>query len=302
MPEAKGPSLTAGALEGLTCMQHYRFLTIPQFARITKVSYVYATRVLREMEQRRVVGYFGYTSIPGQGKTPKVYFLTRRCYEWLVNESNLPAEIIGPFHDLHREFSWTPQMYHRLRILDCFIAIERAVRDLEHLELIDTKLEYRRSKGNWERETADHVDDREVAENRIVPDGAFVLGNRQTGRRGLFLLEMDMGTERITVRSSSDKRAIIRGKFEQYDRHLRSGRFVAKYASAGEFGFFTLLFVTLTWDRIENIRAAVSNMQQDLHAYYRLTTLNAAVDDFVGSIWKSRDARDNLTYALVQQP
>jgi Replication-relaxation len=219
-----------------------------------------------------------------------------------VNESNLPAETIGPFHDVHREFSWTPQMYHRLRILDCFIALELAVRNRGHLELVDTWLEYRRRKGTMERETTDYIDDREIAENRIVPDGAFVLGNLQTGRRGLFLLEMDMGTERITVRASSDKRATIRGKFEQYDRYLKSGRFVAKYASAGDFGFFTLLFVTLAADRVENIRTAVSDMQQELHAYYRLTTLDAAVNDFVCSIWKSRDVRDNLTYALVQQP
>jgi hypothetical protein len=219
-----------------------------------------------------------------------------------VNESELPAETIGPFHDVHREFSWSPQMYHRLRILDCYIALELSVRDRGHLELVDTWLEYRRRKGTVERETTDYVADRGGAENRIVPDGAFVLENLQTGRRGLFLLEMDMGTERITVRASSDKRATIRGKFEQYDRYLKSGRFVAKYASAGDFGFFTLLFVTLTWDRIENIRAAVSDLSQELHPYYRLTTLDAAVDDFVGSVWKSRDVRDSLTYALVQQP
>ena len=74
MPIAKGLGLTAGALAGFSSMQQYRFLTIPQFALIVKVTYDYAARVLHEMEHRRVVGYFGYTSIPGQGKTPKVYF------------------------------------------------------------------------------------------------------------------------------------------------------------------------------------------------------------------------------------
>jgi protein involved in plasmid replication-relaxation len=83
-------------------------------------------------------------------------------------------------------------MYHRLRILDCFIALEIAVRKRGHLELFDTWLEYRRRKGTMERETTDYVADRGVAENRIVPDGAFVLENLQTGRRGLFLLEIDM--------------------------------------------------------------------------------------------------------------
>jgi hypothetical protein len=119
MPGAKGLSLTPGTLVGLSCMQQYRFLTIPQFAKMTKVSYAYATRVLRKMEQRRIVGYFGYTSIPGQGKTPKIYFLTRRGYDWLLSESD-GTEEIGPFRDVHREFTWTPQMYHRIRLLIVF--------------------------------------------------------------------------------------------------------------------------------------------------------------------------------------
>src|SRR3954451_7588851 len=105
MPGVKGLSLTSGTLDGLSCMQQYRFLTIPQFAKMTKVSYAYATLVLRTMEQRRIIGYFGYTSIPGQGKTPKVYFLTRRGYDWLLSESDGTEEEIGPFHATWR-WSW----------------------------------------------------------------------------------------------------------------------------------------------------------------------------------------------------
>jgi len=111
---------------------------------------------------------------------------------------------------------------------------------------------------------------------------------------------MDMGTERMTIRASRDKRATIREKFEQYDWYLQSSRFAAKHASIGNSGFFTLLFVALIWDRIENIRTGVSNVKRGLHPY--LTTLDVAVNDFVGSIWKSRDVRDSLSYALVQQP
>jgi Replication-relaxation len=302
MVRGRGLSLTAGMLTGLVAMHKYRILAIPQFARISGVSYKYAAAELLDLERRGIIGYLGYTSLPGQGKTPKVYFLTRRGFAYLANEMAVSTEEVKAFREVSTELAWTPQMYHRLRILDCFIALELAVREQGHLAVVDTKLEYRRRKGAMERETPDYVDDREMAENRIVPDGAFVLENLQTGRRGLFLLEMDMGTERITFRASRDKRATIRGKFEQYDRYLKSGRFAAKYADWGDFSFCTILFVTLTWDRIENIRAAVSDLPQKLHPYYRLTTLDAAVNDFVGAIWKSRNVRDSLSYALVQQP
>src|SRR4051812_17883749 len=217
MPQRKGLSLTPGALAGLACMQRYRFLTIPQFARIAQITRRHAAEVLRHMEQRRIIGYFGYTSIPGQGRTPKVYFLTRRGYEWLVNESDLSAETIGPFHDVHREFSWSPQMYHRLALLDCFIALEVALHTQPHLALVRTFLEYRRVKGTHLRETTDYMTHQALPEQRIVPDGAFVLGNPETGLRALFFLEMDMETERLTVSGSRDLRATIRGKFEQYD-------------------------------------------------------------------------------------
>jgi hypothetical protein len=226
VPPAKGLALTHGTLAGLACMHKYRFLTIQQFARYTAVRYDHAAEKLRKLENRRVVGYFGYTGIPGHGKTPKVYFLTRRGYDWLINESDGAEDEIGAFRDVHREFTWTPQMYHRLRLLDLFIGLEIAVRRRPHLHLVRTLLEYRRVRGTHTRETTDYVTDIPVPENRIVPDGAFVLANRETGRQALFFVEMDMGTERITSAESRDQRATILLKFQQYDRYLTSGLLV----------------------------------------------------------------------------
>src|SRR6185369_14533303 len=118
-------------------------------------------------------------------------------------------------------------------------------------------------------------------------------------QRGLFFVEMDMGTERITAPKSLDPRATIRGKFEQYDRYLTSGRFVKDYRGYGDLGFFVVLFVTTIPERIDNIRAAVSDLPQNLHAYYHLTTLGEAERDFLGPIWKSRDQKDTVLHALV---
>jgi hypothetical protein len=298
----KGLTLTEGTLTALLCMQKYRFLSIRQFARLTGNRYDHAAETLREMENRRLLGYFGYTSIPGHGRTPKIYFLTKHGFAWLVNESNLSGAEIGTFHDVHHEFTWTAQMYHRLRLLDCFIALEVGVKARTHLEINRTFLEYLRIKGTYARETTDHVAAPEISANRIVPDGAFILENREKDRSGLFFVEMDMGTERVTAPRSSDHRATIRGKFEQYDKYLTSGRFVQTYSAFGEFGFFVLLFVTTKPEHIDNIRAAVSDLPENLHAYYNLTTLAAAEEDFLGPIWKTRDEKDTLLHALVSDP
>jgi hypothetical protein len=78
MLRGKGLSLTAGTLTGLVAMHKYRILAIPQFARISGLAYKHAAEVLLDLERRGMIGYLGYTSIPGHGKTPKIYFLTRR--------------------------------------------------------------------------------------------------------------------------------------------------------------------------------------------------------------------------------
>jgi Replication-relaxation len=153
-------------------------------------------------------------------------------------------------------------MYHRLRLLDLVISLETQVRRRPHLELIETFIEYRRIKSTHQRETSDYVAEPNTAETRIVPDGAFVLENRETSRRGLFFLEMDMGSERIVAKASQDLRATVTGKMQQYDRYLTSGRFAKRYDSLGEFTLATILFVTYGKPRIEAIRLACAPLSR----------------------------------------
>jgi hypothetical protein len=53
------------------------------------------------------------------------------------------------------------------------------------------------------RETTDFVSDEEVSDNKFVPDAVFILENVETKKRGLYFLEMDLGTEQIASRSDS---------------------------------------------------------------------------------------------------
>ena len=85
--KAKGRTLSEGALIGLLYMHRYRFLTIAQFARIAAFSAYHAGEVLRDFERWGYIGYFGNVFIPAQGKTPKVYYLTRKGFEAIRSES-----------------------------------------------------------------------------------------------------------------------------------------------------------------------------------------------------------------------
>ena len=133
-----------------------------------------------------------------------------------------------------------------------------------------------------------------------MPDAAFVLENIESKERGLFFVEMDMATERIVSRITREDRITLHHKISQYDRYLVSGRFAQTYAPYGAFGFFTLLFVTLGAERIENVRREMQDLPRELHDYYRFTTYPEAVGDFFGPIWKSRAVSDTQVHALVQ--
>lgn len=191
------PYLSGGTLAGLFAMHRHRFLTVPQFAKVAQLSISHSRDVLHRLEARGALGHIGYFPIPGLGRAPKVYYLRRRGFEYLLTGSEYEPEELGEFRDVHRELTWSPQMYHRLLLLDLIIALETQVRDRPNLKLLQTFLEYRRVKGTAMRETADYVTDEPLPENRIVPDAAFVLQNFASGRRGLFFLEADMGTEQI---------------------------------------------------------------------------------------------------------
>jgi len=295
--------LAKETLMGLLFMHRYRFLTIAQFARVSGFSLPHSREVLRDLHARGALGYTGYFPLPGTGgRAPKVYFLKRKGFLYLTEEGGLDPQLLGEFHEAGMEPAWSPQMTHRLCLLDLMISLETAVQSQPHLQLIETFLEYRRARGTKQRETADYVCEPDRPENRIVPDGAFVLENFKTGRRGLFFLEMDMGTERIAVtRGSRDLRATVYGKLVQYDTYLTSGRFAKTYEALGDFRFATVLIVTTAKERIDNIRVAAVGLSDPLHRYYRLTEYQEALRDFLGPVWNSRSPADPAKHALTAQ-
>jgi prolyl oligopeptidase PreP (S9A serine peptidase family) len=232
-----------------------------------------------------------------------VYYLRRRGWELLTAEGGIPEELIGSFVEVHKETTWTQQMYHRLRLLDLFVALEVAVHARPHIHHVKTFLEYRRvRRGNrLARETTDFVAEEEVSENRIIPDGAFVLENVETTRRALFFVEMDMATERIVTKISHDRRVTLRFRMEQYDRYLQSLRYAQTYAAYGDFRHFTLLFVTVGEERLKHVRAAFADLPEELHDYYRFATFEEAQADFLGPVWLSRALDDTQRHRLTRQ-
>src|SRR5215210_7032241 len=141
-----GRTLSEGTLTGLYFIHRYRFLTIAQFARIANFSVYHSAEVLRDFERWGHVGYFGAVLIPGSGKTPKVYYLRQKGFDFLRLECPDLEDIPHSFTEVHKEVTWTPQMYHRLRIIDLMISAECAIQNRPHLRMVQAFLSYRMAK------------------------------------------------------------------------------------------------------------------------------------------------------------
>ena len=86
------------AAVGLFYMQRYRFLTIDQYARVTQKNRSTESDRLRHMQRLGLLGFFGYVGLIGHGKTPNVYFLTRKGFDLLetVREKSLKNKELLP--------------------------------------------------------------------------------------------------------------------------------------------------------------------------------------------------------------
>src|SRR5215213_4520146 len=65
-------------------IQRYRFLTIVQLGLAAELKPSFSAELLRSLKARDFLGYFGNVGMQGHGKTPKVYYLTRKGYELLI--------------------------------------------------------------------------------------------------------------------------------------------------------------------------------------------------------------------------
>lgn len=294
--------ITDSALTTLQFISSYRYLSVNQVATVTGLKPKSASELLLRLERRRLLASFGNTGIRGYGKTPKVYYLTKAGHHVLAEECGHLGIDVEPYRQININSRWSPMMYHRLATLDVMMALERDCRPLPHYQLVKTLVEYRRERANnqWRRETTDYVAKPETSENRIVPDAGFVLENTASGQRALFLIEVDCGTEQLTTLQTSAIPQTFGHKINQYDRYVASKRVTDRYKTWGDFSYFTLLVITDSESRVQNMRSALKTDNSSLYRFYRFSTLEAVTENFLHDKWLSRDRADHQPYRLIR--
>lgn len=295
-------SLSPLSIAALEAILRYRYLTVNQVATICGTRPKSASELLLRLERQKFLGHFGNVGIRGYGKTPKVYFCTKRGHALMAQEYEAFGQAVPTFQPINISSRWSPLMYHRLATLDVLSYVERDCRALRDYELLGTLVEYRRQKHRcrWRKETTDYVADTKQPEDRIVPDAGFALRHRQSGRSALFLIEVDCGTMRLDTSTEDEDVSTFTNKLTQYDRYLASGRIAQRHPNLGEFTGFHLLTVTTSDQRIANMRAAAASLSSKYHQFYRFSALASVRQHFLHDGWLSRDHADHSTYSLIK--
>lgn len=286
-------------LLALFYLQKYNFLTIDQSLTILgkERSRKNLAHRLLQIEQAGFLGSFGNQNV-GFVKAPKVYYLKEKGYQVLTEE--FPLELIGRYKK-KKQPSWSSKYKHRLALIDLFLSLEISVRNSTKYELVKVFLEYNRNAakdGGYMVETTDELKTGTNPQDRITPDGAFILKNQHTSNQGLYFLEMDMGTETITNKISKSPKFTLSNRMQEYDLYLQSGSYAKKYQEHGDFNFFTLLFVTTAEARRDNIRKCTLNLPPLLHAYYYFNIYETVKQNFFNPQWKVRSVQDDKNYIL----
>ena len=278
-------------------LQKYNFLTISQAARVAPHRHrVTIAKRLLTMQQMGYIDYFGDTRI-GFERVPKVYYIKEKGYELLL-DNQLEPVMLGNFKKKNSP-SWSPIFKHRLQLVDVFLSLEMSIKNYPDLELVKVFMDYNHTP-EGKCETTDFVSNEQTPENKIVPDGAFVLRNDRKDTAALYFIELDKGTESIISKiAPNDRQNTIYAKMKKYDRYLTSGNFNQKYSPYGDFPVFTLLFITTSPTRIENIRKKVLALPKNLHQYYLFGTYEEVKDDFFTESWKIRDVEDIEGHTVI---
>ena len=295
-------SISDTTLRALSAICAYRYLTVAQVSTITGVNAKSASEMLLRLERHGLLDHFGNVGIRGYGKTPKVYFLTRRGHAVLSEEHEALGQPVHPYRQVNVSTRWSPLMYHRLATLDVISFIERDCAKLSGYDLLGTLVEYRREKigSRWRKETTDFVADSTNAADKIIPDAGFALKHRKSGRQALFLIEVDRGTERLTTTQSDTEIATFTSKLAQYDRYLVSGRSQNRFPKLGQFAGFHVLVITTSDARIKNMRKAARSLPASFHHLYRFSTLECVSQNVLHDSWLNRDHADQTTHQLIK--
>lgn len=252
--------ITNGDIAILSYVAEYKFLTVKQLSALTQRSFQVVRRRLRFLMENKLIAAGKQLFGNGPGPRESVLDLTGKGLELLEGEGILSR------HAKYITDRTSGSMFieHDLLVNWFFI-------HLLQIERVNPQFKVRHvtvsshciSEGDperpflMERTAVDNLDNGSFI---MIPDGVFVISNRESGKTVLFFLETDMGTESLVKsdRSPGD----IHHKITGYQELYRSNRY-KRYEKVfnAKLNGFRLLFLTTNIGRLKSVGDLVQTMK-----------------------------------------
>jgi hypothetical protein len=248
-----------GDIKILSWIAEYKFLTAKQLAAISLRSMQVIRRRLRSLRDDCLISLkerdFGGVS----GRLEYISFLTEKGLELIRDKEILSAhakyitdktaESIFIDHDLL--VNWF--FIHLIQV-----GRENSCLSTQHLTISSHNL----NKGNADKPLLmERFSNNKSSENHsMIPDGVFIITDKESEKALLFFLEVDMGTEKLF--NSKGKPNNVRQKIINYQALFRTGQY-KRYEKIFNVSLngFRLLFLSKTHAKLKSLCKLVREMQ-----------------------------------------
>ena len=251
--------ITNGDIKLLSSIAEYKFLTVKQLAAITQRSMQVIRRRIRTLRDERLISLkerdFGGRS----GRLEYISFLTEKGLK-LIREKEILSAHAKYITDKTAESIFID---HDLLVNWFFIHLLQIERENQCLFTKNLTISsHNLNQGNAENPLImERFSSDEASENNhfMIPDGVFIITDKQSGKTLLFFIEVDMGTE--TLVNSKGEPTDVRQKIINYQALFRTGQYkryekIFKVKHNG----FRLLFLSNTPARLKALCKFVREM------------------------------------------
>ena len=192
------------------------------------------------------------------------------------------------------------KVLHTIELNKIRIAFEKACEQTENIMLIDFIPEY---KGKVEKGKIKRLVEQEVSlpdgigKTTLIPDAVICLENTRTKKKGLFYVEVDLGTEKITTGNKKDYSLLK--KMLVYKEYVKGEKY-KKYNDLYDYDYrgIRVLSVMDSSTRIRSLRRELFN--KGIKKFIWLTESSEINTSTVFSkIWMMANIKDNNKYSII---
>ena len=256
----------------------------------------------RLLTTRQIQSLLYPTLQKAQTRLKKIYdsgLVKRYPYPVLIKEGGKGEYV---YHNKKKPKIVFSKLLHTIQLNNIRIAFELACKSSEAIELIAFIPEYRgeiTGDGRIRRIVEEDISDPERSDKRtsLIPDAVICLENKINNKKGLFYLELDLGTEKL-ISERINNNSVLR-KMMMYKEYINNGRF-KKYNELFEYKFkgFRVLSVMDNVVRIKLLRRELS--KRGVHRFIWLAkNYKISKNSVFSRIWMVTDVNDSNKYSII---